>query len=116
MYKPAKIAIIITTILLVFSLLRPALAAEQQDSSALNLILDEDRAALDQGQEVDVIVELDQTEATAMAAERKQRGGLLYDDEATLAERVQIYRRHKDEMLAALAAEPLLINRKLLSK
>ena len=49
---------------------------------------DKDRAALDQGQDVDVIVELDQTEATAMAAERRQRGGLLYDDEATLAERV----------------------------
>ena len=49
---------------------------------------DKDRAALDQGQDVDVIVELDQTEATVMAAECRQRGGVLYDDEATLAERV----------------------------
>ncbi|HRD65088.1 MAG TPA: S8 family serine peptidase [Candidatus Competibacter sp.] len=111
MYKPAKIAIIIAIILLTFGLLRPALAADRQDPSALNLMSDEDRAALDQGHEVDVIVELDQTEAATMAAERKRRGGLIYEDEVTLAERVQIYRRHKDEVLSALSAEPISVQR-----
>lgn len=69
----------------------------------------EDRAVISQGHTVEVIIELDQTEAVSLAAERRRRAGLRYDDAASLAERVQSYRRQKDQVLAALAAESLAV-------
>ncbi|MCB1918368.1 MAG: S8 family serine peptidase [Candidatus Competibacteraceae bacterium] len=69
----------------------------------------EDRAALNQGHAIEVIVEFDQTEAANMAAEHKRLAGLRYEDAAIVAERARSYRRQKERALAALAAEALTI-------
>ena len=71
-----------------------------------NRLSPEDRAALKQGQPIEVIIEFDQTEAANLATAQRQQAALDHDDEAILAERVKIYRRQKDQTLAALAAEP----------
>ncbi len=78
---------------------------------AIEHLSPEDRTDLDLNREVEVIIEFDQTEAVTIATERKQRAGLRYDDEATLIERAQSYRRKKDETLAALATEPVTVQR-----
>jgi len=69
----------------------------------------EDRTAIDQGHTIEVIVELDQTETASRAAERRLRAGLRYDDAAGLAERAHSYRRKKEGILTALAAESLTV-------
>ncbi|HRY18212.1 MAG TPA: S8 family serine peptidase [Candidatus Competibacteraceae bacterium] len=78
-------------------------------TSAIERLLPEDRAVINQGHAVEVIIEFDQTEAASLAAERQRRAGLRYDDAVSLAERARSYRRQKDQVLAALAAEPLIV-------
>jgi hypothetical protein len=76
---------------------------ETEILSPLNLLVEEDRTALNQGQAVDVIVEFDQTEAVNLAATRRTQKAIQYDDEEILAERARQYKWQKAKTLATLA-------------
>jgi len=79
--------------------------------SAQNSLVDRDQTALEQGQEIDAIIEFDQTEAVTLAATRRRQAALQYDNAAILAERVQSYRRQKDRLLAALSEKQITVQR-----
>ncbi|MFZ4790720.1 MAG: S8 family serine peptidase [Candidatus Competibacteraceae bacterium] len=77
----------------------------QYQGLSTNRLSLEDRAALNQGKEIDFIVEFDQTEAEELATVHRRQAALQHDDTAILAERAEIYLRHKNQVLAGLNAE-----------
>ncbi|MER2583548.1 MAG: S8 family serine peptidase [Candidatus Competibacter sp.] len=117
----------------IFGLLRPAiswpdeaqlpvLAADfagtsdvSDDSESLNayprppfdLLSEGDRAVLDRGQPVDVLVEFDQTEAVSLAQVMRQQSALSVDSEEILVKRAASYRQQKEQVRARIAANQM---------
>jgi hypothetical protein len=80
--------------------------------AAIQQLSPEDRTAIDQDLEVEIIIEFDQTEAVNLATERRRQAGVRYDSAAILAERAQSYRQQKEAVLATLATEePVTVQR-----
>ncbi|MFZ1643140.1 MAG: S8 family serine peptidase [Candidatus Contendobacter sp.] len=82
-----------------------------QAGSARNWLSDQNRATLEQGQEIDALVELDQTEAVTLAEARRRQAALIHDDDAILAERVASYQRQKENLFTWLPADQVLLKR-----